>query len=205
MNAPSGTNIPLVIQIGKWRRKIILPTVTKCQDNAFNDPNTVRLPRSMSDRGPGDAAGDVHMPQIALSTGHSDALDCLLRKIGIADSEFTPDSGSGRVHMYVGGAGKSGDQGSAMLASGATFADSYGTLFPNYGKMAGYDMIMLQCEGEQLDEREDAVPRQHEALRRPRRARLRRPPALGLDPHGPAALAGDRQLDRRRRPTCRAR
>jgi len=150
MNAPSGTNIPLVIQIGKWRRKIILPTVTKCQDNAFNDPNTVRLPRSMSDRAAGDAAGDVHMPQIALSTGHSDALDCLLRKIGIADSEFTPDSGTGRVHMYVGGAGKSGDQGAAMLASGAKFADSYATLFPMYGKMAGYDMIMLQCEGEQL-------------------------------------------------------
>ena len=150
MNAPSGTMIPLVIQIGKWRRKIILPTVTKCQDNVFSDPNTVRLPRSMSDRATGDAVGDVHIPQIALSTGHSDAYDCLLRKIGIADSEFTPDSGSGRVHMYVGGAGKSGDQGSAMLASGAKFADSYGTLFPNYGKMTGYDMIILQCEGEQL-------------------------------------------------------
>ena len=39
-----------------------------------------------------------------------------------------------------------------MLASGATFADSYGTLFPNYGKMSGYDIIMLQCEGEQLDD-----------------------------------------------------
>ena len=91
--------------------KIILPTVTKCQDNAFNDPNTVRLPRSMSDRAAGDAAGDVHMPQIALSTGHSDALDCLLRKIGIADSEFTPDSGTGRVHI-TSVARASGDQGS---------------------------------------------------------------------------------------------
>ena len=97
------------------------------------------------------------------------------------------------------------DQGSAMLASGAKFADSYGTLFPNYGKMTGYDMIMLQCEGEQLRQREDAVPRQHEAVRRPRRPRVRRPPALGLDPHGSAALAGDRQLDRCRRPTCPAR
>ena len=95
MNAPSGTNIPLVIQIGKWRRKIFLNTVTKCQNNAFTDPNMVRLPRNMNDRVTGDAAGDVHMPRIALSTGHSDALDCLLRKIGIADSEFTPDSGSG--------------------------------------------------------------------------------------------------------------
>ena len=45
-------------------------------------------------------------------------LDCLMRKIGISDSEFTPDSGSGRVHMYVGGAGKSGDQGAKMLEIG---------------------------------------------------------------------------------------
>jgi hypothetical protein len=150
MNAPSGTNIPLVIQIGKWRRKINLATVTKCQDNAFNDPNLVRLPRSMSDRGAMDAVGDVHMPKIALSTGHSDALDCLLRKIGIADSEFTPDSGAGRVHMYVGGV-DSGSQGADRLMSGGMFASSYGTLFTNYDKMAGYDIIMLQCEGSQFE------------------------------------------------------
>jgi hypothetical protein len=149
MNAPSGTNIPLVIQIGKWRRKINLPTVTKCQDNAFTDPNLVRLPRHMNDRADRDAVGDVHMPKIALSTGHSDALDCLLRKIGIADSEFTPDSGAGRVHMYVGG-NSDGTRGADRLMSGATFASSYGTLFPSYAKMAGYDIIMLQCEGSQL-------------------------------------------------------
>jgi hypothetical protein len=152
MNAPSGTNIPLVIQIGKWRRKIILPTVTKCQDSAFTDPNLVRLPRNMADRAAGDAAGDVHMPRIALSTGHSDAFDCLLRKIGISDSEFTNDAGSGRVHMYAGGAGMNSRQGATRLASGATFAGSYETLFNNYSKMAGYDMLILQCEGAQLED-----------------------------------------------------
>jgi hypothetical protein len=148
--APSGTNVPLVIQIGKWRRKIILPTVTKCQNNAFNDPNVVRLPRNMNDRATGDAVGDVHMPKIALSTGHSDALDCLLRKIGISDSEFTPDSGNGRVHMYVGGT-DSGTQGADRLMSGGMFASSYSTLFPSYARMAGYDILMLQCEGSQLE------------------------------------------------------
>jgi hypothetical protein len=148
-NAPSGTNIPLVIQIGKWRRKIILPTVTKCQNNAFNDPNLVRLPRNMNDSVTGAAAGDVHMPRIALSTGHSDALDCLLRKIGISDSEFTPDNGNGRVHMYVGGVDSS-SQGADRLMSGGMFAGSYSTLFPSYAKMAGYDIIMLQCEGSQF-------------------------------------------------------
>jgi hypothetical protein len=141
-NAPHGTNIPLVIQIGKWRRQITLPTVTACQDNAFTDPTKMRLPRNQS---------EGHLPQIALSTGHSDAYDCLLRKIGISDSEFTPDSGTGRVHMYMGGAGMSSAEGASQLVSGAKFADSYGTLFPNYSKMAGYDMIILQCEGAQLE------------------------------------------------------
>jgi hypothetical protein len=53
--------------------------------------------------------------------------------------------------MYVGGAGSSSRQGAKMLASGAAFSDSYTTLFPSYSKMAGYDMIILQCEGSQLD------------------------------------------------------
>jgi hypothetical protein len=154
MNAPSGTNIPLVIQIGKWRRKVILPTVTMCRDNAFNDATMMRLPRSMNDRFAGDAAGDVHMPRIALSTGHSDALDCLLRKIGIADSEFTNDSGNGRVHMYVGGA-DSGSMGADRLMSGAMFAPAYSTLFANYNKMAGYDIMILQCEGSQLESQKE--------------------------------------------------
>lgn len=140
-NAPSGTNIPLVIQIGKWRRQLTLPEVRPCQDNVFADSQTVRLPRTQS---------EGNMPLIALSTGHADTLDCLLRKIGIADSEFTNDAGGGRVHMYVGGAGVAGDQGSKALASGAVFADSYQTLFTNYAKLASYDLLVLTCEGEQL-------------------------------------------------------
>jgi hypothetical protein len=104
----------------------------------------------MSDRAAGDAAGDVHMPQIALSTGHSDALDCLLRKIGIADSEFTNDDGAGRVNMFVGGDGGSGT-GANQLASGAVFHDAYTTLYASYDKLAEYDLLILQCEGSQLE------------------------------------------------------
>src|SRR4029077_17083897 len=77
-------------------------------------------------------------------------LDCLLRKLGIADSEFTNDSGSGRVHMYVGGTDSS-SQGADRLMSGATFANAYSTLFANYSKMLGYDIVILQCEGSQLE------------------------------------------------------
>jgi hypothetical protein len=141
-NVPVGTNIPLVIQVGKWRRQVTIPNVAACTDTHLDDVSLTRLPRKQS---------EGHLPLIALSTGHSDALDCLLRKIGIDDSEFTNDSGTGRVHMYVGGAGMSGDQGASHLASGAVFADSYTTLFSNYAKLSSYDVLILQCEGEQLE------------------------------------------------------
>ena len=148
-NAPVGTNIPLVVQVGKWRRQVTIPKVTACADTPLTDANLTRLPRDHV---------EGHIPLIALSTGHSDALDCLLRKIGIADSEFTNDSGGGRVHMYVGGDGMTGDQGASRLASGAVFSDAYQTLFANYTKLSGYDVLILQCEGEQLESSKTRAP-----------------------------------------------
>ncbi len=141
-NAPVGSDIPLVIQIGKWRRQVKIPSVTACQDNpvADADHSLLRLPANQT---------EGHLPKIALATGHSDALDCLLRKIGIADSEFTNDAGNGRVNMFVGGDGGSGT-GANRLASGPMFADAYATLYASYAKLAGYDLLVLQCEGSQL-------------------------------------------------------
>ncbi len=142
-NVPVGPDIPLVIQVGKWRRQVTIPNVAECTDTPLTDKEMTRLPRTQA---------EGHIPLIALSTGHSDALDCLLRKIGIADSEFTNDSGGGRVHMYRGGGASTSSQGAATLVSGAAFADSYATLFPNYTKLAGYDILILQCEGSQLED-----------------------------------------------------
>ena len=59
--------------------------------------------------------------------------------------------------MYAGGAGMSARQGATRLASGAAFAGSYETLFNNYTKMAGYDMLILQCEGSQLEDEKTAL------------------------------------------------
>ena len=93
-NVPVVANLPIVIQVGKWRREITLASVTACVDNPITDANLTRLPRTKA---------EGHIPKMALTTGGSDALECLLRKIGIADAEFTTDTGNGRVHLYIGG------------------------------------------------------------------------------------------------------
>jgi len=137
-NPPVGDNIPLVIQMGKWRREVTIPAISPCQDNVLTDVNLTRLPRNKA---------EGHIPQIALTTGHADALECLLRKIGIADEEFTNDTGAGRVHLFVGGSGTSG-QGATQLTSGAAFANA-STLWGDMSKLLKYDIMLLSCEGSQ--------------------------------------------------------
>jgi hypothetical protein len=141
-NVPVGTDIPLVMQVGKWRRQVKIPSVVACADTPLVDKDLTRLPRNQA---------EGHLPQIALATGHSDALDCFLRKVGISDGEFTNDAGHGRVHMYVGGDSMSSKEGSTQLVSGEMFSDAYKVLFANDAKMANYDVLMLQCEGSQLE------------------------------------------------------
>ncbi|HET7546090.1 MAG TPA: carboxypeptidase regulatory-like domain-containing protein [Polyangiaceae bacterium] len=141
-DVPAG-NVDLVVQLGKWRRKQTI-TVLPCQDNPLSDVNLTRLPRTQFE-------GDI--PKIALSTGHSDALECLLRKIGIDDSEFTTDSGSGRVSMFVGCQGDdNGNFGANKFADrlgGAAFP-STNQLFDS-GTLNEYDMVIFSCEGHKCD------------------------------------------------------
>jgi hypothetical protein len=140
---PSGTNIPLVMQVGKWRRQVIIPTVTSCVDNMITDVDLTRLPKSQA---------EGHMPKIALTTGGSDAIECFLREIGIADTEFTTDAGTGRVNLYVGGDKAMGKgQGTSSFSAalgGAAFPDAQ-TLWSNADKLLGYDILMHSCEGGQ--------------------------------------------------------
>ncbi|HMF44430.1 MAG TPA: carboxypeptidase-like regulatory domain-containing protein [Polyangia bacterium] len=143
-NVPAAANVPVVIQVGKWRRQITVPTVTACVDNPITDANQTRLPRTT-------AEGNI--PKIALTTGGSDALECLLRKVGIADSEFTTDAGNGRVNLYIGGRPDASsslgtDRFAPTLNNGALFAQAT-TLWGSTDKMLGYDIMMLSCEGSQ--------------------------------------------------------
>lgn len=142
-DVPAGP-VDLVVQVGKWRRKQTI-SVVPCQDNPLSDRNLTRLPRTQLE-------GDI--PKIAFSTGHSDALECLLRKIGIADSEFTTDAGKGRVSMFV---GCEGDQADKHFGANK-FSDSLGgAAFPSTnqlfdsGTLNQYDMLIFSCEGHKCD------------------------------------------------------
>ncbi len=137
-NVPVGNDIPLVIQVGKWRRQLKVPTVAKCVDTPLAD-NDIRLPKMKSE-------GDL--PQIALTTGGADVMECLLRKIGVDDSEFTTPDQNGRVHFYVGSPGTSATTNVFNAKQGgAAFPDAT-TLWNTKAALMKYDLVIFSCEGD---------------------------------------------------------
>jgi hypothetical protein len=141
-NVPTGNDVPLVIQVGKWRRQVTIPSVQSCATNPITNPELTRLPRTQ-------AEGDI--PRIAVTTGDADALECLLRRLGVADQEFTTNAGNGRVHLYAGGADDGEGVGATSFGNGTPFpyAD---TLWGNPALLASYDMLMFSCEGGQIQD-----------------------------------------------------
>jgi hypothetical protein len=144
-NVPVAANIPLVMQIGKWRRQITIPTVAQCKDTAL-DPTTTRLPRNQS---------EGHIPRMALTTGAADPLECLLRKIGLDDTEFGSPGTGARVHLFAGGgyATSAPDGGPVAYDATGSFADGGAAFAPASGfwgsgtELAKYDVVLMACEG----------------------------------------------------------
>jgi hypothetical protein len=124
-NVPAGDNVPVVIQLGRWRRQIVIPRVEPCATTTLTLEQT-RLPRNKSE-------GDI--PLMALSTGRVDLLECVLRKIGIDDAEFTLPTGNGRVQIYRGnGAQIAGNPGESVLTA-------------SQDTLNKYDMVLFACWG----------------------------------------------------------
>jgi hypothetical protein len=134
-DVPVGDNIPLVFQIGKWRRQITIANVPACTQTALTAADQTRLPRDQS---------EGHIPKMALTTGSADALECLLRKVGISDSEFTPETGPGRINFYAGGGGTSSFDASLNGGAPITPANPWWDSLDNLVK---YDIILHSCEG----------------------------------------------------------
>src|SRR6185312_11455489 len=91
-DVPTGKNVPLTVQVGKWRRTIKVPNVADCATTNLS-AGTARLPRN---HGEGD------MPQMALVTGGFDDLGCFMRRMGIDASEYSAPHGTGRLDIYKG-------------------------------------------------------------------------------------------------------
>lgn len=127
-NVPVGSNIPLVIVAGRWRRKLVVPSTMACSNTTFS----TRMPQNQGE-------GDI--PKIAIATGQADSVECVLRKVGLDASEFTNPSGTGRINLYKG-----------TFSPGAnidTTTLSEDVLLGNSSVLNQYDVLMLPCEGGQ--------------------------------------------------------
>jgi hypothetical protein len=137
--APSGKNgagVPLVVQIGKWRYQTSV-SVTCGQDNPIPD-KTLRLPQGRPGTGV-QFAGDL--PKIAISTGGADTLECLLTRIGVAQTEYGGGAGgAGQIHIY---------QGSPVTAPTTPnpAPQSSAALWDTATHLENYDAVLLSCEG----------------------------------------------------------
>ncbi|HET6282180.1 MAG TPA: carboxypeptidase regulatory-like domain-containing protein [Polyangia bacterium] len=139
-NVPAGANIPLVLQVGKWRRQITVPSVTACQDNPLTDANLTRLPRNRKE-------GD--MPKIAVTTGPCDQLGCLLPKIGIDAAELGVAGDDKAVAYYRGSSFNLG-----ILPGIIPAANSFGPpnmhpateLWNDEAQLGKHDMTLFSCE-----------------------------------------------------------
>jgi hypothetical protein len=143
-NAPVGSNVPLVIQVGKWRRVFHI-NVTACQDNPQAD-HTLLLPNSVA---PNDM--DDNMPDIAVSTGSADTLECLMTRIGLPTPEYVAGpGGSGHVHVFSGGGqggGGGGGVGRREQPGMAGAPTSSTDLWSSQSQLMPYDLVLLSCEG----------------------------------------------------------
>ncbi len=134
-NIPVGEEFLLVVKIGKFRRAeaMTLPDEAACVDTSVA-PIKTRLPRTST-----DGIG-AHIPQIAVSTGQIDAMECVFYKMGVDESEFSEPGASGtepaRVHMYRGNG--------ARMASGST---SHTEMHSTLSRLFAYDMVVFDCEG----------------------------------------------------------
>ncbi len=133
-NVPQGDSYTIVIQAGKWRRQFPNQVVG-------TTPLTGLALHMPADHTQGD------IPLIAVATGNLDGSECVLRDMGIADTEYTDDNGTGggRIHLYVGtdNGGTSFNGGAAINAS--TPLDP--ALILNPATLANYDVVMLPCHG----------------------------------------------------------
>ncbi len=134
-NVPVAQQVPIVIQKGRFRRIIPL-NITKCTDNPLT-PDQARLPKNKSE-------GDL--PKMAVAVGDYDQIECVLRSIGIDDSEFTAPGGGGAVELYQNGEGGGG------FGFGGSSASEFEGLLTDATKLSTYNLVFINCTGNTFDQ-----------------------------------------------------
>jgi len=119
-----------VVQIGKWRKEITVPAVTQCGSTSAGN---ISLPKNLTD------GAYASLPNIAVSTGGADALECMLTRVGVDEGFFTGTPTGPGVHVFQGAGGYS----TATPASPSSPA----SLWDSATDLQQYDVIMLSCEG----------------------------------------------------------
>jgi Bacterial Ig-like domain (group 3)/MBG domain/Putative Ig domain/NHL repeat len=158
-NVPVNTSYTLVIQAGKWQRQFLnvsvgttaitglqlaMPTV----HGTVNGSMTSSMPTAQA----GGSVMTVNtIPLIAISTGSADAMECVLRDVGIADSEFTDDNTAtattgGRIHLYTGAVS------AGAFITSSTPSESALTGGTSTTPLNDYDMAMFPCQGKATTE-----------------------------------------------------
>ena len=143
-DVPTGKNVPLVVQVGKWRRTITVANVADCATTAVPEsgPGQARLPANQS---------EGSMPKMALLTGGQDDLGCFMTRMGIASSEYSAPGGTGRLAIYQGlnVAGLNGPALSTGTAGNCTNTSC--PLWQSTQSLEAYDIVLLACEGGPMD------------------------------------------------------
>ena len=163
-NVPPGSDIPLVIQAGRWRREFVISTVSSC----VTTPLTAATPYTQTQGGSSSLAsygegtsirfaktqGEGDIPKIAIITGKVDAAECTLRKMGLADSEFTNyttnisgGSEPGRVNLFTGSSSAGAEINSSTPTEDTLMGNAIGT-YSSSVPLSGFNVLMLPCQGE---------------------------------------------------------
>ncbi len=141
-DAPDGTDVPLVIQIGKWRNYFTIPKVTRCAVNDLDTllPAKLTLPKTQTE------TKFSNIPTIAISTGNADSLECLLLRVGVAASVYTGDPKSTTAHIHIfGGTGIGGPVPNTDPPGPSS--SGTGGLWDTDADINRYDIALLSCEG----------------------------------------------------------
>jgi hypothetical protein len=133
--------IPVVIQLGRWRRQFAIPIPSACAPNAAGTLNMPSVESATSD-----------IPLTAISTGAVDSLECVLLKMGVDASEFTTNNAKkpGRIQLYAapGTADHDGHGPGAYIPAPKNLAQpDEPALLDTGGTYLQYDQIMLPCWG----------------------------------------------------------